>query len=144
LPWRAFLDTQGMSRENVELVRLAYDVAWPQRSVEGFQGRFTDDFVWRQRPEWPGRSDFGRDEMHELWAELDETYSEYRLEATEYADAGDYVVVSVNTSARLRASNDRIEGTVWHVWRLRDGLVAEACVYSTEAEALEAAGMHQK
>jgi ketosteroid isomerase-like protein len=130
-----------MSRENIELVRPAYDVAWPQRSVAGFQDRFADGFVWRQRVEWPGRSVYGRDEMHELWADLDETFSEYRLVAVDYADAGEYVVVTVNTSAYLRTSDDRIETTVWHVWRVREGLVTEACVYSTRQEALEAAGM---
>src|SRR4051794_36792704 len=130
-----------MSRENIELVRPAYDVAWPQRSVDGFKDRFADDFIWRQRPEWPGRSVYGRDDMHELWADLDETYSEYRLVASDYADVREYVVVTVKLSAYLRATNDRIEGTVFHVWRVDDGLVAEACVYSTRLEALEAAGL---
>jgi ketosteroid isomerase-like protein len=129
-----------MSQENIELVRPAYDVAWPQRSVDGLRDRFADDFTWTQRPEWPGRSVYRRDDMPELWADLDETYSEYRLAAVDYADAGEYVVVTVNLSAHLRASNDRIEGTVFHVWRIQDGLVAEACVYSTRRDALEAAG----
>ena len=107
-----------MSQENVDLVRIAYDVAWPQRSVEGFQEHFADDFTWRQRPEWPGRSVYGRDEMPKLWADLDATFAEYTLTAVEYADAGDYVIVTVE-----------------------DGLVVEACVYSTRQEALEAAGV---
>src|SRR4051794_40889419 len=130
-----------MSAKNVEMVRLAYDIAWPQRSVDGFQDRFADDFTWRQRPEWPGRSAYGRDEMDALWADLDETFAEYTLTAMDYADAGDYVVVTVRTSACLRAIHDVVEGTVWHVWRVDDGLVAEACVYGTRQEALEAAGM---
>src|SRR4051794_40208111 len=118
-----------MSGRNVELVRPAYDVAWPQRSVEGFQDRFTDDFTWRQRLEWPGRSAYGRDEMHKLWADLDETYSEFSLMPIEYAEVGEYVVVTVKTSSCLRASNQRIEGTLWHVWRVVGGLLAEGCVY---------------
>jgi ketosteroid isomerase-like protein len=130
-----------MSRENIELVRLAYDGTWPLRSVDGFQDRFADDFTWRQRSEWPGRSIYARDEMPELWADLDETYSEFTLEPVEYAEAGEYVVVTVNTSAYIRATNDRIEGTVWQVWRIHDELVAEVCVYSRRRDALEAAGM---
>ena len=131
-----------MSQQNVDLVRLAYDVAWPQRSLEGFQDRFAEDFTWRQRPEWPGRSAYGRDEMPELWADLDETFAEYALTAVDYVDAGDYVVVTVHTSACLRAIHDVVEGTVWHVWRIRDGLAAEACVYGTREEAFDAAGVH--
>jgi ketosteroid isomerase-like protein len=130
-----------MSQENVELVRILYDVALVRRSVEGFEDRFAGDFTWRQRPEWPGRSVYRRDEMSQLWTDLDDTYSEFSLVAVEFADAGAYVVVTVNTSARLRASDGRIEGTVWHVWRVRDGLVAEARVYSNRREAREAAGL---
>jgi ketosteroid isomerase-like protein len=132
-----------MSRENIDLVRVAYDVAWPRRSVDGFQDRFADDFTWRQRSEWPGRSVYTRDEMPELWADLDDTYAEFKLTPLDYADAGEYVVVTVTTSARMRASNDRIKRTVWHVWRIREGLVAEACVYSTRRDALDAAGMSE-
>jgi ketosteroid isomerase-like protein len=130
-----------MRGDNIDLVRPAYDVAWPQRSVDGFRDRFADDFTWRQRPEWPGRSVYGRDDMPELWADLDETFSDYKLVAVDYAEAGDHVIVTVNLSAYIRASHDRIEGTVWHVWRLHDGLVAEVCVYSTRREAVEAAGI---
>ena len=130
-----------MSRANIDLIRLAYDVAWPQRSIDGFQDRFADDFIWRQRPEFPGRSVYARDEMLELWADLDATFSEYKLEAVDYADAGEYVVVTVSTSSRLRGSDHRVEATLWHVWRVIDGLVAEAVTYSSRRAALEAAGM---
>lgn len=79
--------------------------------------------------------------MVELWADLDATFSEYKLEAVDYADAGEYVVVTVNTSSRPRGSDHRVEATLWHVWRVIDGLVAEAVTYRSHREALEAAGM---
>src|SRR5258707_439385 len=114
-----------MSVDNMALVHVAYDVAWARRSVEGFEDRFTDDFTWHQRAEWPGRSVYHWDEMAQLWADLDDTYSDFNLVAADFADAGDYVVVTVNLSARLRASDVHVEGTVWQVWRVRDGRVAE-------------------
>ena len=130
-----------MSQENVERVRAAYEVVLPHGSVEGFEDRFADDFTWHQRAEWPGRSVYKRDEMALLWAELDGTYSDFSVVALDFADVGEYVVVTVSTSARLRTSDDQIDGTVWHVWRLRDGLLAEVRVYSTRQEAHEAAGL---
>jgi ketosteroid isomerase-like protein len=130
-----------MSQENIELVRLAYDVVWKGRSADGVEHRFADDFTWRQRPEWPGRSAYTRDEMPELWADLDDTYLEFELFPVEFSEAADYVVVTVNTSAHLRASDARIEGTLWHVWRVVEGVLAEAQAYSSRREALEAAGI---
>jgi ketosteroid isomerase-like protein len=129
-----------MSSENVELAHIAYDVAFVRRSVQGFEDRFTDDFMWHQRTEWPGRSVYLRDELHLLWEDLDATYSEFTLVPVDFADVGDCVVVAVHTSARLRTSDHRIEGKIWHVWRFRDGRVAEARVYSDHQEALNAAG----
>jgi ketosteroid isomerase-like protein len=130
-----------MSQTNVDLVRLAYDVAYDQRSLEGLDDRFSADFIWYQRPEWPGRFAYGRDEIPQLWADLDETYSEFLLVPVEFADAGEYVVVTVNTSARLRASDVRLEATIWHVWRMVDGVAVEARAYSDQQEAREAAGL---
>jgi hypothetical protein len=81
--------------------------------------------------------------MHELWAELDETYSEFNLVPVEYVEAGEYVVVTIKASACLQASDDRVEVTQWHVWRLEDGRAAEARVYRTREEAVEAAGLRE-
>ena len=125
-----------MSQENIDLVRVLYDVALARRTVEGFEDQFADDFAWHQRPEWPGRSVYKRDEMSQLWAELDDTYSDFTLVAVEFEEASDYVIVTVHTSARLRASDAHIEGTVWQVWRVCDGRAAEVRVYSSRDEAL--------
>lgn len=130
-----------MSSENVELARIGYEVAFVRRSVEGFEDRFAEDFTWHQRSEWPGRSVYRRDELTTLWEDLDATYSEFTMEPVEFADMGDCVVVTVHTGARLRTSDHRIDGTIWHVWRLRDARVAEVRVYSDHQEALEAAGV---
>lgn len=130
-----------MSQENIEIVRAAYEVAFAQRNVEGVLDRFAEDFTWQQRDEFPGRTTYGPMEMPQLWAELDDTYSELNMVPVEFADAGDYVVVTVDTSARLRGSDSRIETTIWHVWRMRDGLAVEGRAYGSRREAAEAAGL---
>jgi len=128
-----------MPSENVELAHLAYEVAYVRRSLEGFEERFTDDFTWHQRAEWPGRAAYPRDELTALWEDLDATYSEFTLEPVEFAEIGDSVLVTVHTSARLRTSDHRIDGTIWHLWRFRDARLTEVRVYSDHQEALNAA-----
>ena len=130
-----------MSQENIEIARAAYDVAFAQRNVEGVLDRFSDDFTWQQRAEFPGRTTYGRMDMPQLWAELDDTYSELSMVPVEFVDAGEYVIVTVETSARLRGSDARIETTIWHVWQMRDGLAVEGRACGTRREAAEAAGL---
>jgi ketosteroid isomerase-like protein len=130
-----------MSQENIEIVRAAYEVAFAQRNVEGVLDRFAEDFTWQQRPDWPGRAVYGPAEMPQLWAELDDTYSELNMVPVEFADAGEYVVVTVETSARIRGSDSKIKTRIWHVWRMRDGLACVGRAYGTRREASEAAGL---
>jgi ketosteroid isomerase-like protein len=129
-----------MSRENIEIVRNAYDVALAQRGVAGVMNRFAADFTWHQRAEWPGRPTFGASEMPQLWADLDETYSDMNLVPVEFVDVGEYVVVTVESSSRLRGSDARLESRLWHVWHLWDGLALEGWAFRTRLEAFETAG----
>ncbi|MDX6674467.1 MAG: SnoaL-like polyketide cyclase [Solirubrobacteraceae bacterium] len=129
-----------MSEENVAAVRRAYEVGYAERSVENLLDGLDESFVWHQRPEWPGRSLYGVEDLPQLWADLDDTYTEFSLVPEDFAPVGEYVVVTVRNSARMRASDARIEATLYHVWHLRDGKAREAWTYSTRAEALEAVG----
>jgi ketosteroid isomerase-like protein len=132
-----------MSQENVEAVRRAYEVAYPERTVENVLDAVDENFVWHQRSEWPGRSLYRMEDMPQLWADLDDTYTEFSLVPEEFAPMGEYVVVTVRNSARMRASDARIEATLYHVWHVRDGKAREAWTYSTRAEALRAVGLHE-
>ncbi len=132
-----------MSQENVETVRIAYDVAYVQRSVEGIRDRIAEDFIWHTRPEWPGRRTYRGDEMTDLWADLDETFSEFELVPVAFEELGDHVVVEARQSACLRGSGSRIDATIWHLWRVEDGKPREAWSFSTRTEALKAAGLSE-
>jgi ketosteroid isomerase-like protein len=132
-----------MSQENVQTVRRLYEVAYAQRSVENVRDAVDESFVWHQRPEWPGRSQYRADDMPQLWAELDDTYAEFSLVPEDFAPVGEYVVVTARTSARMRASEARIDSTLFHVWHLRGGRAREAWTYGTRAEALDAVGLSE-
>jgi hypothetical protein len=130
-----------MPGQNIEMIRVAYDVAYAQRSVSGVRDRFAEDFVWHSRPEWPGKATYSADELPELWADLDETFSEFELVAFNFEEVGDeYVLVKVRQSMSLRESEARFETTVWHLWRIED-VPKEGWVFINQTEALKAAGV---
>ena len=132
-----------MSQENVAAVRRAYEVAYAERSVDSMLDLVDENFAWHQRPEWPGRSQYRNEDLPQLWADLDDTYTEFNMVPEDFAAVGEYVLVTVRTSARMRTSDARIEGTLYHVWHGRDGKLREARTYSTRAEALEAVGLRE-
>jgi hypothetical protein len=132
-----------MAEENADRVRLAYEVAYVNRSVEGVRDRFAPDFIWHSRAEWPGKKSYGVDEMPELWADLDDTFSEFELIPTAYEEVSpSHVLVTVRQGFRLRGGESRVEITLWHLW-LVEGLPREAWVFADRASALAAAGLSE-
>jgi ketosteroid isomerase-like protein len=130
-----------MSQENVAAVRHAYEVVYAARNVANVLAAVDENFAWHQSPEWPGRSQYSLEDLPQLWADLDDTYTEFSIVPEEFAPVGEYVVVTARTRARMRGSDARIERTLYHVWHVRDGKLQEVRVYRTTAEALEAAGL---
>ncbi len=131
-----------MSQENVELVRSAYEEDYARRRiVDDLRDRFADDFRFHTRPEFPGRLVYHLDEIPALWADLDETYTEYSLVPADFTEVNEYVVVTLEASARMKDGEARIEATLYHVWHLQDGKLREAWTYGTRGEALEAVGL---
>lgn len=131
-----------MSRENVDAVKLAYERAYAERSVEGVRDFFAPDFTFHNRPEFPGPRDYRMEEIERLWSDLDDTYSDFSLVPDAFEEAGDYVIVTVRTSAELKASSARVEGAIWHVWHVPNGRPQEAWAYGSRREALQAVGPH--
>jgi ketosteroid isomerase-like protein len=109
-----------------------------QRDVEGVRDLMAADYTWHQRREWPGREVYTREELPELWAELDDTSGNFELTPTEYSEVGDCVLVEVHIKARVGATDDWVEGVIWHVWWIDDGLATQTRVFSDREEALEA------
>jgi ketosteroid isomerase-like protein len=56
-------------------------------------------------------------------AEALEAFDDYRIEAEEYIDAGNAVVVPIRISGRGKASGASLETRLAHLWALRDGKV---------------------
>lgn len=133
-----------MSQANVAVVRRAYEVAYAERRIDNVRDIADPDFVFHGRPEFPGRQEYGLEEMPQVWADLDDTYSEFNLTPEDFTPIGDeHVVVTIRTSARLRGSELRMDATQYHVWHVLAGKLRETWACNTWQEALEAAGLRE-
>jgi len=132
-----------MSRENVDLIRDAYTEAFETRSVERMRDRVAPGFRFHMRPGFPGRPVYLLDEMTQIWADLDETLTEYELVPEDFVPLGAYVLVTIRQSASVRESDTRIETTVWHLWHIEAGKVREAWTFEDREEALRVVGARE-
>jgi ketosteroid isomerase-like protein len=131
-----------MPRENVKLVERAYE-GYAKRDIEEHRHLFAEGFRFNMRPEFPIQGSYSVDEIPEFWTDLDETFTDYRLVPTDYLEAGDWVLVTLDSSARMKGSGAIIEDTIYHRWHVRDGKIVEAWTHSDRAEALEAVGLSE-
>ena len=130
-----------MSRENVELLQRMYaavaatgplavidflsaDVEWEQFDVERNvnRGRAAVEVARRR---W--------------WSE----WEEYRIEAEDFIDAGDQVIVITREYGRAKRSGAKVEDRFFNVFTVDDGEVARFREYRDEREAFEAAGLKE-
>ena len=65
------------------------------------------------------------------------------MDAEEFVDAGDYVVVCLRLDGRGKASGAGFEEPEVHAHRLRNGKVVETREYRNKAQALEAVGLSE-
>ncbi len=131
-----------MSRENVEIVRWAYEDGLARRRVDtpGVEERVAPDYRFHPRPGFPGRTVYRIDELTALWADLDTTFIDHSLVPTHYEEIGTHVLVTLQQTARLRGSDHEIHDTLYQLWFLSEGKIQETWTFTEKAEALEAAG----
>ena len=72
-----------------------------------------------------------------------EAFSEGWLEATEFIDRGDCLIVPYRMGGRARHTGLPVVFSFVHLLTVQDGKVTRLDVYRTKAEALEAAGLSE-
>jgi ketosteroid isomerase-like protein len=82
----------------------------------------------------------GRDDLIRYFREWLEPFSEYRLEALDYIEAGHCVLVPSHQWGMGEGSGARVELDLTTLYQLRDGQIARMEQHDTTKEALEAAG----
>jgi ketosteroid isomerase-like protein len=70
-----------------------------------------------------------------------DVYDEYRIEADEFIDAGDQVVVAGRARGIAKTSRMELDQRFAFVWTVRRGALARVRVFTDRDEALEAAGL---
>ena len=127
-----------MSQENVEIMRRGYE----RFRVTG-EIRAHPDLVWDvSNLGWPDQQIYsgpaGAMQFNAEWAAA---WDDWELEAQDYVDAGERVVVIVNQRGRSKATGIPVEMRFAQVWTLRDGQGIRMQLYGNVEEALEAVGL---
>ena len=132
-----------MSQENVRVVRHMYD-AYARGDPAALLAHADPEIRCYDRPDRPGATVYiGHDGLLEF-AETDtEVFENFSYKPASFREAGNYVVVVVRQTGLGRTSSVPVEDEVANVWKVRDGKCIEMRVYSSEREALEAAGVRE-
>jgi uncharacterized protein len=139
---QAWRDTAwAMSKENVEIVRRAYE-NWnrgdyaaalesvaPEIEAEDNLGGVLDGT-------YEGIAGFQKYAVG-FWG----SFVDFHTEIEDFIAEGDEVVISAHHYGRGKGSGVRVEMHNWHVWTVRDGKIVRYRVFRTKPEALEAAGL---
>jgi ketosteroid isomerase-like protein len=131
-----------MSEENVEVIRRAYEhynrTGEPDYSVldpevvYDVSRRTFDPIVYH-----------GHEGVREFLALIREQWASMRLEAQDFVDAGDKVVVSVRLVGVGKESGVETKANAAHLWIFRGGKIVRQTTFQTMDEALEAAGLSE-
>ena len=141
-----------MSRENVEIVRWAYEsfnrwAANPQ--TEPFLNPQVESLLhpeveFHTYPNAPEAGVYrGADAVIEYNQRLFEQFESVRVKVEELLPAGDRVVVISRQHAVPKGGQAAMVVQVVEVWTIRDEMLAERRTFSTREEALEAVGLRE-
>jgi uncharacterized protein len=132
-----------MSRENVEVVRAAYE-SWNRGDLDAALGQTHPQVEFVQDSRIPGAvSLVGRPAVRAWLDSFQETWEWFRI-APERIDAiGDRVLVVARISAKGKLSEAEVEQRVGHVFTIHDGQIDRWNSYADSADALEAVGLRE-
>jgi ketosteroid isomerase-like protein len=125
---------------NVELVREVYG-AWARGDFSA--GAFAPDFEWGQLPDAVEPGARRGPEVGVALRRLFEAYKDFRVEAEEFLDAGERVVVVACVRGTARKSGLELDQRFAFVWRAREAMLTGFQVYRERAEALKAVGLEE-
>jgi ketosteroid isomerase-like protein len=133
-----------MSKENVEIVRNAFD-AFTRGDIDGVLRLCDENILITQAPELPGVSpqQRGHSGMLEAFGIWPEQWDDYHIEILRIADPGDYVVATTKQGGRGKQSGVEVEMEFTFVFTVRDEKIVEWQIFMHEDQALEAAGLKE-
>ena len=124
-----------MSQENVEVIRRLFAVI-DRQDWGAVLGLFDPEVEWSPTE---GTS-HGIEGPASSVAEWLEPWEDHRIEAEEFAEAGDQVLAVVRLIGRGAASGMEIDQRFFQVYAVRNGKIIRMVEFVTRDEALEAVG----
>ncbi len=131
-----------MSQLNVDVARQAYD-AYNREGINGILGYLDPDVEWRNPADAPIAGLFVGHQGFVEWQRLtDEVWDEVHLEPVRISELPDgRVLAVVRLHFRVRAHEIDMEVPFAHLITIRSGKATALSMYTSEAAALEAAGL---
>ena len=138
-----------MPGANVEIVRALWEplkgvdcaqIDWGSEQIRELLQVYAPDAELRWEASWAGKREYrGRDGVIEAFSAWVEPFSEYYVEALDYIEVGDRVVMPTRQRGTGRASGAPVEIDVTHVIGFRDGMIVTVDEYATVEQGLAAA-----
>jgi ketosteroid isomerase-like protein len=133
-----------MSQENVEIDRQAVE-AFNRHDFEAWLAHFDRAITWWAMAHEPEPGPFqGHEGVSKMVARWLVLLPDLRVEAKEYIDAGEYLVVPVRIYGHAADSDTDVVGEEVFLNKYRDGKIVEVREYRTREEALEAIGLSEQ
>lgn len=134
-----------MMRENVEIVRQAYE-AFARRDATGAFELYAADIEWdlsRGGAYGVGSVYRGHEGVRESFRDLLAAFSVMDFTVEDLTEAGDHVVATIHERYLGRTSAVEVDRRHYAAWTLQGGKITRMCVYLDRAEALEAAALRE-
>jgi ketosteroid isomerase-like protein len=133
-----------MSQENVEAVRILF-AAFADRDFEAATS-VLDPGV-EIRPAIDGGPEgvvyYGPDGMRQFWTDVDAAWAEFRITPEEFRELDGEIIVLGRAFARGPGSGIALDAAVAWIAELRGGRIVRFRSFSSQQEALEAAGLQE-
>ena len=132
-----------MSQENVEVVKVAYEV-FARAGLDRFMEHFTDDVEYDTLG---GADDLigecrGKDAVRAWLQDWIDMFDGFWMELVELIDTGGGVVFTAERyGGRARLSGVETDSPNWTIFTIRDGKIARGQEYNAREQALEAVGL---
>jgi ketosteroid isomerase-like protein len=132
-----------MSRENVEIVREAFD-AFNRGDLDAALQWMHPDIEWQTVDSFPDAGTYrGREAVGEFWKTWRDSFLGFTLHLEECVPVGDrHVLATFRVSGEGAGSGVGVESPqVFQLGEISDGQVIRVGMFLAEREALEAAGL---
>jgi ketosteroid isomerase-like protein len=131
-----------MSRENVEIVRAAFE-AFGEHDMEAVLRLCDERIEITQAPELLGasRSQHGHAGVLEAFAIWPDLWDDYRVEIVRLTDVGEHVIASTINRGRGKDSGVPVEMPFAFVFSIRAGKIVQWRLFMREEQALKAVGL---